>query len=255
MVVGPVVNQPDLPLLDHRVLGPAAAWIAGRKSMEFDLPLYLRDRYLEGISERDRQAAVLCAARDGSKDSENLLEAILLAKLREDDGQEREGRGRRDHQQPRQPRREAPPERYAPPGRDGRGEPPDWMQGGGPDEEYTRGTRPRGREEREEDQPRPRDTGLETMRYVGRSLGYLDNYGVLRQAIAYQRRGTRLAYTYPLDHRVGAIAGMAWLPPKNDPAGRLRRFGRSLPEPNLKEACAEAVLTYYRLRSAEVHPE
>jgi hypothetical protein len=93
------------------------------------------------------------------------------------------------------------------------------------------------------------------MRYAGRGLGHLGNYGVLRRAIAYQRRGTQLKYIYPLDHRLGALAGMAWLPPEEDPANRLRRFARSLPEPVLKKACAEAVVTYYRLKSAETNQE
>lgn len=250
MVVGAVLSDPDLRLLDHPVLGPAAAWIAGQKALDFELPIYLRDRYLAGISERDRQAAVLCAVRDGGKMSEKLLEGILLGKLREGEGQEQEERPERE-----QPRREQPPDRYQ---RGGRGRPSEagaWSPGGRSGTGGRRGERPSGGEQPRTAESRYGNTPRETMRYVGRGIGYLGNYGVLRRAIAYRRRGARLEYMHPLDHRLGALAGMAWLPPEEDPANRLRRFARSLPEPVLKKACAEAVVTYYRLKSAEFHQE
>jgi hypothetical protein len=251
IIVGPVLNEADLRLLEHPVFGPASAWIAGRKAPEFQLLPYLKKRYLAEISERDRQSVTLCAIREGGKDSEKLLQSILLGQLQEEDQVEEDED--RMEERGRQYRRDGRPRR------DSRGtrererlfEPSQWSD---TDRLEGRRRQPPGRDEEGETQPSAEESEVATMRHVGRGLGYFDRYYVLRQAINYRKLRNRVVYMHPLERRLGAITGLAWLPAGDDPdpATRLRGFARSLPEPDMKAACARAVLNYYRLQAAGI---
>lgn len=236
--VAPVLTDENLGLLDHQWLGPVVAWTMHKMNDGFDLKGYLEKRYVADVSDLDRQATVLCAIKDSSDPSEDFLASIILGKLREDDmpenGTEEPERRRNDRRNGRERRQ------------------PERGNGGSENWNFREGA------EGEEPQYEPESADLafdKTMRYVGRGLGMMGNYGVLRQAIAYRRVGRQLQYMHPLDRRLGAIRGMAWLPPNRKPLTRLRRFARSLPEPEMKDACARAALSYLRMATSQQEGE
>jgi len=86
------------------------------------------------------------------------------------------------------------------------------------------------------------------MRVVGRAVGSLGNYDALRRALIYRVAGRRLIYKFPLGTRLGALEGMAYLPADEDPAGRLSRFLRTFPSPEMKRGVAEALMQAARLK-------
>ncbi len=212
-----LLEDEEIGLQDHEVFGPWVALMIRQRAPDFDIVEYLQDRFEVNVSLKDSCAVAAVARKVGSQEAIEMLSNILL-RQQEAETQETQAEGRR--------RLELPYQRLL-------------AQGG---------RIPPGELDRLGKQHLTPEDKNATMCCVGRALGSLGDYDSLRKGLVCRVVKSRIEYRYPEEVRAGALAGLPYLPPEKGPVAVFQRLKRLHPDPKVRQACIEGMLTAFRLR-------
>ena len=216
-----MLAEPSIGLVHHPVLGPPVAWLAKNNRGGIDLVEYLKERFAQHRSAWDERALVAVARRDGSEVAREFLSTVLLKGETE----------------------QTPGDRDVPGERTPAGVPPD----SGPMMQPPRGElEEQGAEEKSAD-----GAAVESYFAAARALGSMGDQESLLKTLRYRVRGKGLDYVQPKPRRMAALEGLAYLNGGSEAARRLKRFINVFPEPDMKRAGAEALLTHARRHTAQ----